>query len=176
MSEENSGGFGDILQNMDKIKAFSNMMGGGGSDMPDFNPGDIMKAMEMANKMKGIMSMFNDEEKDDTPEIEMAKSDDILSPTREISVINAAIPFLDKEYQKNLFIAVKFLEMKKLSSMDTISIQSQSSVEGKRSDRRGAMLKAMRPYLSKDERKEVDQLMKFMKLKNMMSVMNKGEL
>lgn len=175
MDEEKEMG-NDMLKNIEKIQAFSKLMGQGEGGTVDTQ--DMMKAFEMANKLSSFMNMSNQNTGVGAQEEEVIDSatENIFSPSREIRVLNAAIPFLDKEYQKGIFIAVKLMEMKRASNIDYISMQSDETVNESKTDRRGALLRAIKPFLSKEEQSNIDMMSRMMKMKTMMSMINKEEL
>lgn len=96
-----------------------------------------------------------------------------FTPVKEINVLNAAIPFLDKGYQKSLFMVIKLLEMSRISKMDTISMQSIAEPNKDSGLRKNEMLMAIRPYLDGNEQKDIDVILKALEMKD---IMNFGKL
>ena len=88
-----------------------------------------------------------------------------------IRVIKAAIPFLDREYQKNLFLAVKLIEMNEDFDSGAMSLQCQSIREGTDEEQREAMLKAVRSQLSNENGRRLDVVLKMMEARRLASKM-----
>lgn len=168
----------DMMKNIEQIQNFSRLLGQGESEN-GLNTQDMTKVMEMAGKMSRFFGMLKEKEEEEEKEviIEEQSAAQIFSPSKEIRMLSAAIPFLDKEYQKNIFIAVKLLELRRAGNMKLLHIQSDESLPMvKNKDRRGPLLRAIRPYLSQEEQKNIDMMLKVMKVKSIMATMNKEEL
>ncbi len=165
----------DFAKNLERIQAFSKMMGNGENKTGEMNPADMLKAMEMAKKFSMVMNTLNEEEPD--IQAEESRLSEGFFPSRPMKVLKAAIPFLDQEYQKNLYVAVKLMEVNAIRNMDTLTIQSRSSVPAAPGyDKRGAMLRAIKPYFNMEEQKDIDMVLKLIKMKRLMSMMNKEDL
>ncbi len=155
----------NLLNNMDSINALSSLLGSGINTQ---NIGNIMQMMEVMKKASAIFNMFNNTSnisKEENRYEEPKK--DIFAASKNAKVINAAIPFLDKEYQKGLSVALKFMEMKKiLSSPNNISAQNKDESIKNINERRKDMLKALKPYLNVEEQNEVDIVIKAIEMKS----------
>ena len=84
-------------------------------------------------------------------------------------MIYASIPFLDREYQKYLYVIVILLEMKRVLQQqwgETLEIRSRPKESVKM--RRRNLLQALRPYLTKEEKQSIDIVVKAMDMKNIM--------
>ena len=93
--------------------------------------------------------------------------------TRQINAFNAAIPFLDREYQKNVFIIVKLLELKRfMEERPTVAMQSRE--KGGNFFNTGAMAEAVRKNLNEEEKRSFDMLYKIFMLKNLTGGKNIG--
>lgn len=160
----------NIFQNMEQIKMLSKLMG---TPSAEGNSMDIVKMMETAKKFSTMMNLFNK-----NPQIEEKKQEgkkekkeevieviDPFSPSKPMKLVNAAIPFLDKEYQKNIFIAIRLMEMKRAMNTDMVVMQRQEPQKENSIERRNKMLAAMRPYLNHDEKQKLDVLMKAIEMK-----------
>lgn len=161
-------GMEDVLKNADKIQAFSKLMGGEGGG--DIKQEDLLKMIQMIQGLKGLFGTPLKEEqneKEDGPEV-------IAPEDSKIKVLNAALPFLDKEYQKDLYIAVKLMEMRSIRSSQVLSIQSDEAKKPG-TDRRNAMLKAVKPYLNQNEQRSIDMLMRVMKMREAMNLLSYKE-
>lgn len=92
--------------------------------------------------------------------------------SREKKIIDAAIPFLDKDYQKGIYIAMRLLDIKKAFNETELFAQSSDSQEN--GDSRRKMLLSIKPYLKENERAEVDILLKAMEMRNLILLTKKG--
>lgn len=177
--EEKAGMFADI----EKVKALSSLIGG----QPEGGQMDIASMMEMAKKMNAMMNLFGANQSEQTPKPEIKAETkpevrlDFKEPDTETEpvevfensrekVIHAAIPFLDQEYQKDLYIIVRLLEMRRVMSQPDALLESRS--RGVKTidtaQRRRQLLQAVRPYLNAGERSRVDQMAKLMEVRQIM--------
>ncbi len=157
----------DFFQDIEKIKALSQFMG-----QKEISEKELTKAMETAKTLGAMMQfsgIFNKQEDTKLPETASDVGDgmDIYARNRQENVIHAAIPFLDQEYQKDLCIAVRLLEIRRILNMDG-GIESRSRQVDDPKIRRRKMLQAVRPYLEKGEQKKVDMMVKTMDVKYIM--------
>ena len=165
-------------ENMEKIKLISQLMG---QEMPKET--ELLKMMEMAKKMQqflGTEEILHTEKKEWKKEKKenFAKAKNTLAQkeesmlfarTKEENMIYASIPFLDREYQKYLYVIVILLEMKRVLQQqwgETLEIRSLPKESVKM--RRRNLLQALRPYLTKEEKQSIDIVVKAMDMKNIM--------
>lgn len=111
-------------------------------------------------------------------EIQTAEGDAegiVAFSNRREKVLHAAIPFLDQEYQKDLYIIVRLLEMRRIMAQPEVLMESRS--KGTKvvdiHQRRRQLLQAVRPYLSVGERAQVDQMAKLIEVRQ---IMNRREM
>lgn len=172
----------NIFQNIEQIKMISKLMGASSAEQ---NSMDIVKMMETAKKFSTMMNLFNkkpqieekrqeekrqeekrgEEKRQEEKKEEVIEVIDAFSPSRQMKLISAAIPFLDKEYQKNIFIAIRLMEMKKAMGTDVVMMQKQETQKENTVQRRNKMLAAMRPYLNHDEKQKLDVLIRAIEMK-----------
>ena len=81
-------------------------------------------------------------------------------------MIFAAIPFLDQEYQKNLYLVVRLMEMRRVLFGEPI--EARGKQESPPSQRRRQMLGAVRPYLPHEDREWLDMVLKLMDIREIM--------
>ena len=165
-------------ENMEKIKLISQLMG---QEMPKET--ELLKMMEMAKKMQqflGTEEILHTEKKEWKKEKKenFAKAKNTLAQkeesmlfarTKEENMIYASMPFLDREYQKYLYVIVILLEMKRVLQQqwgETLEIRSRPKESVKM--RRRNLLQALRPYLTKEEKQSIDIVVKAMDMKNIM--------
>ena len=163
---------GNMFNNIDKIKSLSKLMSmdnGGGMDTEK-----ILNALAAAKSM-GMLGGSEVQEK--RQDIVASDTQEYISPAEYesqnegIRVIKAAIPFLDREYQKNLFLAVKLIEMNEDFDSGAMSLQCQSIREGTDEEQREAMLKAVRSQLSNENGRRLDVVIKMMEARRLASRM-----
>lgn len=75
-------------------------------------------------------------------------------------MLMAAIPFLDQEYQRDLYVVVRLMEMRRMLTGGVLQARSRDTLPP--SVRRRQMLSAIRPCLSQDEQTRLDTLMRVM--------------
>src|SRR5699024_3113110 len=83
--------------------------------------------------------------------------------------IYAAIPFLNEEYQKSIYIAVKLIELKKAFDMPVISIQSKT-VQKSSYERKKELLSVIKKYMSKEEAAKIDSILKFIEMRKLINM------
>ena len=84
-------------------------------------------------------------------------------------MIYSSIPFLDKEYQKHLYVIVRLLEMKRVLQEDNaVTLEARSRQKDDVKSRRRNLLQALRPYLTAEEKRNIDFIVKAMDMKNIM--------
>ena len=138
---------------MDKLMMLSQLMGGNN------DPSEMMKMVETA-KMIGA-SMNTKEEKPIIKMEETKSTDDEDIRNRQIKAINAALPFLDKEYQKGLFMVIKLMEINRFSPQG--SIMAMEKGEDSPQKRRIEMINAFNGFLSVEEQKKLGAFLKMAK-------------
>lgn len=153
--EEKAGG--------DAGRLFSEMMGEQGQD--------ALRMLERLERLRRLMG--SQAERQEKPG---AAAPTALPEKREIrqpfggsvgeNMITAAIPFLDQEYQKDLYIIVRLMEMRRVVSGGMLEARGRQ--EEPPSMRRRKMLRAVRPYLPAEERKQLDMLMKAIDMKEIL--------
>lgn len=76
------------------------------------------------------------------------------------NMLMAAIPFLDQEYQRDLYVVVRLMEMRRMLTGGVLQARSRDTLPP--SVRRRQMLSAIRPCLSQREQTRLDTLMRVM--------------
>lgn len=133
---------------------FSALLGGQGAD-----------ALQMIQRMERLKRLMG------TPAAKPAENkieiqENTFGRNRNESMISAAIPFLDQEYQRDLYIMVRLMEMRRMLSGGLL--EAREKAEQPPAHRRRQMLGAMRPYLSQEERSQLDTIVKVMELRELM--------
>lgn len=143
-------------RNSDPMKLLSTMMGAEGKD-----------ALGMMARMERLRRLVGNQESPQNEEVQAQEVDTTASPfgtTTGENILFAAIPFLDQEYQRDIFVVVRLMEMRRV--MET----SKLEVREKQEDpifRRYKMLGAVKPYLPQGDRTRLDSMIKMMEMKEL---------
>ena len=140
VAEEHNGG----------MEMLSALMGEQGKDALQ-----MIRRMERLKRLMGTPAPAPVEDK--------KEETDLFARSRNESMISAAIPFLDWEYQKNLYVIVRLMEMRRVLSGDLLEIRGKQGEEPHL--RRRKMLHAVRPYLAEGEKQQLDTIMKMMDMR-----------
>ncbi len=155
----------NMMKNIDRIKSLSKLMSMDGGEV------DTDKLMNAITAAKSL-GMFQNSE---VQGAEIEEREEYITPedgqSEGLRVIKAAIPFLDREYQKNLFLAVKLMEMSREFDNGSMSLQCQSIREGSDEKQREAMLRAVRGQLSYENGRRLDVVLKMMEARRLASAL-----
>ena len=81
-------------------------------------------------------------------------------------MLSAAIPFLDREYQRGLYVFVRLMEMKRVLGGGLLEARERQ--EELPALRRQKMLGAVQPYLSEREQRQLENILKMMAMREIM--------
>ncbi|OUQ59162.1 hypothetical protein B5E58_05140 [Tyzzerella sp. An114] len=137
-----------------------------GFNTENINNNDIIEALSKAKKIKSLIEMNSNVKKQEEVHNEINTDD-------KNNFIYAAIPFLNEEYQKSIYIAVKLIELKKAFDMPVISIQSKT-VQKSSYERKKELLSVIKKYMSKEEAAKIDSILKFIEMRKLINM--KGEI
>ena len=137
-----------------------------GFNTENINNNDIIEALSKAKKIKSLIEMNSNVKKQEEVHNEINIDD-------KNNFIYAAIPFLNEEYQKSIYIAVKLIELKKACDMPVISIQSKT-VQKSSYERKKELLSVIKKYMSKEEAAKIDSILKFIEMRKLINM--KGEI
>lgn len=153
--EEKTGG--------DANRLFSEIMGEKGQDALR-----MLERMERLKRLMGNMPGTGRQERaaPATALAEKKETQPLFAGNTGENMITAAIPFLDQEYQKDLYIIVRLMEMRRVISGGML--EARGKQEEPASLRRRKMLHAVRPYLPAEDRKQLDLLVKAMDMKEIL--------
>ena len=116
----------------------------------------MMQRMERLQRLMGpgtLASPAKQEEKD------------LFCRSRRENLITAAIPFLDREYQKEIYVMVRLMEMQRILQGDGLELREKQQPA---SLRRRALLGAIQPFLPEGDRGQLETLLKMMDAKTIM--------
>lgn len=155
----------NMLKNIDRIKSLSKLMS---NDNSGVDTDKILNAIAAAKSMGMLTAQDNSDKKNDIIE-EKDYSVPIEHETKNegVKILKAAIPFLNREYQKNLFLAVKLMEMSNEFDMGELSLQCQSIREDNDEEQREAMLRAIRGQMNGENGRKMDIVLKMMEARRL---------
>lgn len=177
MGDRDNNNTDNIMKNIETIKMLSGMMSSGGGNDTE----KILNAISTARSL-GLLGNNNDrndknnkndgnngDDRDNDISVsennECIASQDGISQNEGIRAIKAAIPFLNHEYQKNLFLAVKLIEMNEEFDKGSMNLQCQSIREGSDDEQRESMLRAVRGQMGNENARKLDVVLKMMEAK-----------
>lgn len=94
----------------------------------------------------------------------------MFSRSRRENMISAAIPFLNREYQKELYLVVRLMELRRV--MGSELLETRERQEEPLRLRQKKLLQAVEKYVSQQERGQVQLLLKMMDMKE---ILGQGE-
>lgn len=148
--------------NSEQMKLLSGMMGAEGSD-----------ALRMMERIERLRRLFGNTETQKSQDIQAKEASVPTSPfgtTQGESILSAAIPFLDMDFQKNIFVVVRLMELRRV--MDGNQLEgSQLEAREKQEDpvfRRHNMLRAIRPFLQVEQKQQIDSMLKIMEIREIL--------
>lgn len=135
---------------------------------------NIMAIMEAMQKMKQFQEQQTNSqaapaEPSASAAPEAAKFYDDPIQSEGLSIMGAAIPFLNPAYQQQMGMFVKILELKKL--MDYYQKQALLIQAAEEKDWRRGMLQAVRPHMSQDKKHKIDLLMNALDMQEILTKM-----
>ena len=88
--------------------------------------------------------------------------------SRREDMLSAALPFLDREYRKGLYVFVRMMEMRRVLGEGSLEARERQEEEEHPSVRRQKMLGAIQPYLSEREQRQMENILKMMTMREIM--------
>lgn len=117
---------------------------------------DALQMMERMERLKRLMGTAK----------QPAPQEEVFCRSRREEMLSAAIPFLDLEYQKDLYVVVRLMEMGRV--LHSNALEARGKEMGSPSLRRRKLLGAVQPYLSASEQKGMQSLLRLMDMKEIM--------
>ncbi len=160
-----AGGKEDFFSEKDKGKDIS--------AMSQKDEGVDFDFIKMADTIKKFQTIMNGAEKNRLPsssakELEEEETNLPFTMNRQEHILQAAIPFLDQDYQRNLYVVVRLMEMKRVLDQEGVILESRSRKVDDTRIRQKKLLNAVRPFLSNDEKNRIDWMVKMMDMKNIL--------
>lgn len=121
---------------------------------------DALQMMERMERLKRLMGTAKQPESVPVPQ------EEVFCRSRREEMLSAAIPFLDLEYQKDLYVVVRLMEMGRVLHSD--ALEARGKEMGSPALRRRKLLGAVQPYLSASEQRGMQSLLRLMDMKEIM--------
>ena len=147
----------DEKMNGDQLKLLSQMMGAEGSD--------ALQMIERIERMRRLFGSAEEQKPQDLQVKEAALSESPFGSTQGENILFSAIPFLDMEFQKNIFVIARFMELKRV--MEGSQLETRERQEDP-VNRRHNMLRAIQPFLATEDKRQLDTMLKFMEMRSIM--------
>lgn len=138
------------------------------SDLTGEQGQDALRMLERMERLRRLMGNAAGPERQEKPLPlpEKKEAPPLFAGSVGENMIAAAIPFLDQEYQKDLYIIVRLMEMQRVFSGGLL--EARGKQEEPAALRRRKMLRAVRPYLPAEEKRQLDMLIKAMDMKEIL--------
>lgn len=101
-----------------------------------------------------------------------AEGTSVFDETKGERMLFAAIPFLDQEYQKELYVVVRLMQMRRV--LEGSALEARSRREENPNLRRRKMLSAIRPCLSEEEGRNLELILKVMEVRQILQKKEDG--
>lgn len=144
-------------RNSDSMKLLSTMMGAEGAD--------TLGMMERMERLRRLMGNNETAKNQEVPEGGTGAPVSPFGTTTGENILSAAIPFLDQEYQRDIFVVVRLMEMRRV--MENTKIEAREKQE-EPVFRRHKMLGAVKNYLPKDEGSRLERMLRLMEMKDVL--------
>ena len=124
-------------------------------------------ALQMIRRMERLQRLMGTSNQEKHANIVSVEKESFRSDKEEM--ITAALPFLDREYQKEVYVMVRLMEMRRVLQGDLLELREKQELPAEL--RRRQMLGTIQPYLGQEERQQLEQIVKIMDVK---TIMGKG--
>lgn len=125
---------------------------------------DALQMLQRMERLKKLMGSAKPAESHVLAKKENAG--DIFSCSKKENMISAAIPFLDREYQKEIYVIVRLMEMRRV--LEGEFLETRERQNDPPALRRQKLLQAIQPYLPEAERNQMETIIKMMTMKEIM--------
>ncbi|WP_405726093.1 hypothetical protein [Anaerotignum sp.] len=125
---------------------------------------DALQMLQRMERLKRLMGTAKPVVQ--TVPAEVREGGDIFARSKRENMISAAIPFLDREYQKEIYIIVRLMEMRRV--LDGGLLEMRQKQEEPPALRRRKLLGAVRAYLPPEEGNRMETLLKMMDVRELM--------
>ena len=124
-------------------------------------------ALQMIRRMERLQRLMGTPKPEKHANIVSVEKGSFRSSKEEM--ITAAIPFLDQQFQKEIYVMVRLMEMRRVLQGELLETREKQELPAE--VRRRQMLGAIQPYMGQEERQQLEQIVKIMDVK---TIMGKG--
>lgn len=128
---------------------------------------DALAMMQRMERLKRLMGTPKPTEQL-LPAAEKKDGGELFARSRNENMIYAAIPFLNREYQRELYILVRLMEMRRVLQGGVL--EAREKQEEPPHLRRRKMLQAVQTYLPQEEQNQLQNLLKMMDMREIMEL------
>lgn len=139
----------------ENLEMLSGLMGTQGQD-----------ALAMLQRLERLKRLMGTPKPAEQPIPVAEKKAEIFARSRREDMISAAIPFLNREYQKELYIIVRLMEMRRV--LQENPLETRERQEEPPALRRRKLLGAVQGYLPSEEKRQMETIIKIMDMKEIM--------
>ena len=125
-------------------------------------------ALALLQRMERLKRLMGTPKLPEQPVLAAQKQEggDLFACSRNENMIYAAIPFLNREYQRDLYIMVRLMEMRRV--LNSGGLEARERQEEPPHLRRRKMLQAVQTYLPQEERDQLQNILKMMDMREIM--------
>ena len=124
-------------------------------------------ALQMVQRMERLKRLMGTAKPAGPPAVRKKEEPEhIFSRSKQEDMISAAIPFLDQEYQREIYVIVRLMEMRRV--LDGGLLEMRQKQEDPPALRRRNLLGAVQAYLPDEERNRMETILKMMDMREMM--------
>lgn len=125
-----------------------------------------MEAFRMLERMERLRRLMGTAVPPERAVVEQKETPESFGHNANENMIFAAIPFLDREYQRDLYVIVRLMEMRRVLSGEMLEARGRQ--EESPALRRRKLLGAVRPYLEQEQRRQLDTIVKVMDVREIL--------
>ena len=125
---------------------------------------DTIQMLQRMERLKKLMGTVEPKQREERMEV---RQEGAFLRSRREDMLSAALPFLDREYRKGLYVFVRLMEMRRVLGEGSLEARERQEEEHP-SVRRQKMLGAIQPYLSEREQRQMENILKMMTMREIM--------
>ena len=125
---------------------------------------DALKMMQRVQRLQRLMGSAAPQVP--APPVEKKEEVELFARNRNENMITAAIPFLNREYQRDLYIVVRLMEMQRVLKGGLLEAREKQEEPPRLRQRK--MLRAVQEYLPQEERNRMQTILRMMDMKEIM--------
>ena len=126
---------------------------------------DTIQMLQRMERLKKLMGTGEAKQREERMEV---RQEGAFLRSRREDMLSAALPFLDREYRKGLYVFVRMMEMRRVLGEGSLEARERQEEAEHPSVRRQKMLGAIQPYLSEREQRQMENILKMMTMREIM--------